>query len=195
MRKIIVNLNMTLDGVIQAPGRADEDTRGGFQYGGWGAPYFDPVAAEVAAEGMREPGDLLFGRRTYEDFYKVWPNRTDNMFSGFLDSARKYVASWKLKEPLPWQNSTLLKGEAGETVEELKQQPGRDLLILGSVALVRSLMRAGLIDEFALSIFPLVLGEGQHLFDRDSPYTTLELVSSRPTTAGVIIATYRPKKE
>ena len=123
MRKIIANLNLTLDGVAQSPGRLDEDMRGGFPYGGWGAGYFDPVAAEVAAEGMREPGDLLFGRRTYEDFYMVWPKRgDDNMFTPFLNSATKYVASWTLKEPLPWQNSILLNGEATETVARLKQE-------------------------------------------------------------------------
>ncbi len=195
MRKIIVNLNVTLDGVIQAPGRADEDTRGSFPYGGWGAGYFDPVAAEVAAEGMSNPGDLLFGRRTYEDFYKVWPQRDDgNMFTPFLNSATKYVASWTLNEPLPWQNSVLLKGDAAETVAALKQQPGRDLLILGSVALVRALARHGLVDEYQLSIHPLVLGTGQRLFDEASPYMRLELVSSRMTTTGVIMAAYRPKR-
>ncbi len=195
MRKIIANLNLTLDGVAQSPGRLDEDMRGGFPYGGWGAGYFDPVAAEVAAEGMREPGDLLFGRRTYEDFYMVWPKRgDDNMFTPFLNSATKYVASWTLEEPLPWQNSILLNGEATETVARLKQQPGKDLLILGSLALVRALMRHGLIDQFDLSIHPLVLGTGQRLFDDSSPYTTMELVSSRTTTTGVIMATYRPER-
>ena len=194
MRRVVANLNMTLDGVIQAPGRADEDTRGDFQYGGWAAPYFDPVAAEVAAEGMQAAPDLLFGRRTYEDFYQVWPNRTDNMFTEVLNKAPKYVASWTLKKPLPWQNSILLKGEAADTVAALKEQPGKDLLILGSAALVRSLMRHGLIDEYALSIHPLVLGAGQRLFDGDSPFAKLELVGSRSTTTGVIITTYRPKR-
>ncbi len=193
MRKIIANLNLTLDGVIQSPGRADEDTRGDFPYGGWGAGYFDPVAAQVAAEGMSQPGELLFGRRTYEDFYKVWPNRDDNMFTAFFNNATKYVASWTLKEPLPWQNSVLLKGEAAESVAALKQQPGKDLLILGSAALVRSLMRHGLIDQYDLSIHPLVLGTGQRLFDDRSPYVQFELVRSRTTTTGVIIATYTPK--
>jgi dihydrofolate reductase len=194
MRKVIANLNMTLDGVIQAPGRPDEDTRGGFRYGGWGAPYFDPIAAQVASEGMQQGGELLFGRRTYEDFYKAWANRTDNMFSGFFDRAAKYVASRTLKEPLPWQNSTLLPGEAAQTVPALKQQPGKDLLILGSAALVRSLLRSGLIDQLDLSIHPLVLSSGRRLFDGDIPLTSFELVSSRPTSTGVIIATYRPKR-
>src|SRR5512140_2237466 len=190
MRKVIANLSITLDGVVQAPGRPDEDARNGFQYGGWGNGYFDPVAAEVAAQGMSNPGELLFGRRTYEDFYKVWPTRDDgNMFTPFLNAAPKYVASWTLREPLPWQNSVLLRGEAADTVKALKEQPGRDLLILGSVALVRSLMLHGLIDEYALSIHPLVLGAGQRLFDDTSPHTSLELISSRTTTTGVIIAT------
>ncbi len=194
MRKLIANLSMTLDGVIQSPGRADEDTRGDFPYGGWGGPYADPVAAEVASEAAKRPGDLLFGRRTYEDFYQVWPNRGDNIFTNILNRAHKYVASWTLKEPLPWQNSTLLKGEAAETVAALKQEGDDDVMILGSVALVRSLMRHGLIDEFQLSITPLVLGTGTRLFDNTSPYTPFELVSSRTTTTGVIMAVYRVKK-
>ncbi len=195
MREIIANLSITLDGVIQAPARPDEDTRGSFPYGGWGVGYFDAVAAEAAAKGMSEPGDLLFGRRTYEDFYKVWPKREDgNMFTPFMNSATKYVASWTLKEPLPWQNSVLLHGEAAENVAALKEQPGRDLLILGSVALVRSLARHGLIDEYQLAIHPVVLGAGQRLFDDASPYTKLDLVDSRTTTTGVIMASYRPKR-
>lgn len=192
MRKIVVNMNLTLDGVMQAPGRPDEDTRGGFEHGGWAAPYFDPVMASVAAEGIAKSPDMLFGRRTYEDFYAVWPNRTDNLFTDVLNNAHKYVASTTLEEPLLWSNSTLLKGDAVEAVASLKEQPGKDLVVLGSGELVRSLMQHNLIDEYVLSIHPLVLGSGQRLFTDGSPYAALQLVDTKMTTTGVVIATYRP---
>jgi dihydrofolate reductase len=191
MAKIIVNLSLTLDGVMQAPGRPDEDTRRGFQYGGWAGPYFDPVMAGNAAEGIATQPALLFGRRTYEDFYAVWPNQTDNMFTEVLNNTRKYVVSNTLKEPLPWMNSTLLPGDAAPSVAALKQQSQSDLLILGSGALVRSLLRQNLVDELALSIHPLVLGAGQRLFTEDGPYAAFQLVGVKPTTTGVLLATYR----
>jgi dihydrofolate reductase len=192
MRKVVVNVNLTLDGVMQAPGRPDEDTRDGFTHGGWAAPYFDPVMAARAAEGMAQAPDLLFGRRTYQDFYSVWPNRTDNPFTEVLNNSRKYVASTTLKEPLPWGNSVLLKGDAAAAVARLKEQPGKDLLILGSGVLVQSLMRQDLVDEYALSIHPLVLGSGRRLFPDGVPFTALQLVESKMTSTGVMIAVYRP---
>ena len=192
MRKINVTINLTLDGVMQAPGRPDEDTRGGFKYGGWAGPYFDPVMGRVMGESMAKAPALLFGRRTYEDFYAVWPNRTDNPFTKVLDNAEKYVASRTLDGPLPWSNSTLLKGEASLTVAALKQQPGKDLVILGCGDLVQSLMRRNLIDEYTLSIHPLVLGSGRRLFPDDIPFAALQLVDSKTTCTGVVIATYRP---
>jgi dihydrofolate reductase len=194
MSKLIVNLNLTLDGVMQAPGRPDEDTRGGFEHGGWATPYFDPVMGSVAAEGIAREPALLFGRRTYQDFYSVWPNRTDNPFTEVLNNAQKYVASRTLKEPLPWSSSTLLRGDVPAAVARLKDELDKDLLILGSGELVRSLMPHGLIDEYALSIHPLVLGSGSRLFPEGSPLTALQLVEAKTTTTGVVIATYRPAK-
>ena len=191
MSKVVVNMNLTLDGVMQAPGRADEDTRGGFEHGGWALPYFDPVMASAAAEGMAKTPALLFGRRTYEDFYAVWPKRTDNPFTGFLNNVQKYVASTTLEEPLPWSNSTLLRGDAAAAVATLKEQPGTDLLILGSGVLVQSLMRRNLIDEYVLSIHPLVLGSGRRLFPDGSPYAALRLLDTKATTTGVVMATYQ----
>ena len=191
MGRVIVNVNVSLDGVMQAPGRSDEDNRGGFQYGGWAASYFDPVMGQAAAEGMTKTPALLFGRRTYQDFYSVWPNRTDNPFTDVLNRALKYVCSTTLEEPLPWSNSVLLKGDAAGTVAALKQRSEQDLLILGCGKLVESLMRCNLIDEYDLSIFPLVLGSGQRLFREGSPYTTLKLVDSKVSTTGVILATYQ----
>ena len=192
MRKVIVTMNLTLDGVMQAPGRPDEDIRGGFPHGGWAGPYFDPVAAEAAAAGIASQPALLFGRRTYEDFFTVWPNRTDNPFSEVLDNAQKFVASRTLSEPLPWKNSTLVAGDAEAAVAALKAQPGKDFVILGSGVLVQSLMRANLVDEYALSIHPLVLGSGRKLFPAGVPLAKLRLVVTKTTTTGVVIATYRP---
>src|SRR5229473_3525297 len=164
MRRIIVFNSLSLDGVMQAPGRPDEDRRGGFERGGWALPYSDPAMGQAVGESMATTGGLLFGRRTYEDFYKVWPNQTDNPFTEVLNNTQKYVASTTLTEPLPWRNSTLLEGDAAGAVAELKKGPGKDLVILGSGELIRSLMQRNLIDEYILLIHPLVLGSGQRLF-------------------------------
>jgi dihydrofolate reductase len=139
---------------------------------------------------MSKGADLLFGRRTYEDFYDVWPKRTNNPFTPVLDAARKYVASRTLKEPLPWQNSVLLQGDAADAVARLKQEDGLDLLVMGSGVLAESLRRRGLVDQYILMIHPLVLGTGRRLF-ADGGMSSLELVKSVPTTKGVLIATYR----
>jgi dihydrofolate reductase len=192
MGSILVLENLSLDGVMQAPGRADEDQRGGFSHGGWAAPYNDPVMFKVMAEGMSQAGPLLFGRRTYEDFFKVWPGRTDNPFSAVLDNSQKYVASTTLSDPLPWKNSTLLKGDAGETVPRLKGQLDKDLLVMGSGELVRSLIRHGLVDECMLLIHPLLLGSGRRLFPDEGPFAPLRLMNCVTTTTGVLMATYRP---
>lgn len=192
MRKIVVFNSLTLDGVMQAPGRPDEDRRGGFEHGGWAASYADPVMAAVAGEGMATGGGLVFGRRTYQDFYSVWPNRTDNPFTEVLNKSPKYVASTTLAEPLPWTNSTLLKGDVPEAVARLKEQSGGDLVILGSGELIRSLMTRNLIDTYILLIHPLVLGSGRRLFTDGGPFVRFKLVDTRPTTTGVVIATYAP---
>jgi len=191
MRRIVAVVSLTLDGVMQAPGRKDEDTRGGFELGGWAGPYFDPVMMQTMGEGMAQGGPMLFGRRTYEDFHKVWPGRKDNPFSKVLDEGQKYVASRTLQEPLPWQNSTLLPGEAAQSVARLKEQPGKDIVVLGSGDLLQTLMRSGLVDHFLLSIHPLVLGRGRRLFD-DAARRAFRLVRSVPTTTGVLIAGYEP---
>lgn len=191
MGKVVVVNNVTLDGVMQAPGRPDEDPRGGFTHGGWALPYNDAVMGRAMGEGMATSGALLFGRRTYEDFYAVWPNRTDNPFTEVLNNAQKYVASATLTEPLPWQNSTLLKGDVAGAVADLKQQPGADIVILGSGELIQSLMRHNLIDQFTLLIHPLVLGLGRRLFADDGAFAKLRLANTVTTTTGVVIATYQ----
>ncbi len=192
MSKVVVTNNLTLDGVMQAPGRPDEDLRGGFEHGGWALPYNDAVMGRVMGEGMAKGGSLLLGRRTYEDFYAVWPNRKDNPFTEVLNNVQKYVASTTLEEPLPWSNSTLLEGDAAEAVARLKEQPGKDLVVLGSGELVESLMRRNLVDEYVLLIHPLVLGSGRRLFTDGGAFTALRLVSTVTTTTGVVIATYQP---
>lgn len=193
MSKLVVFNNVTLDGVMQAPGRRDEDQRDGFQYGGWALPYNDPKMSIAVAESMSSTGALLFGRRTYQDFYQVWPHRTDNPFTPILNNTRKYVASTTLTEPLPWQNSILLKGDVSEAVAKLKAEADKDCVILGSGVLIQSLMKHNLIDQYMLLIHPLVLGTGRRLFADGVPFTMLQFVDCKPTTTGVIIATYAPQ--
>src|SRR5260370_6707497 len=155
MSKVVVFTNLRLDGYVQAPGRLDEDRRGGFEHGGWATPY---AAMAQAGNSMANTGALLLGRRTYEDFYAVWPNRTDNPYTAVLNNTQKYVASTTLEEPLPWSNSTLLKGDAAEAVARLKEEPGKDFVVLGSGELVQSLIRRNLVDDDLLLIPPLGLG-------------------------------------
>jgi dihydrofolate reductase len=192
MSKISAFISLTLDGVMQAPGRPDEDRRGGFEHGGWATPYSDPVLGRIAAEGMSKDGALLFGRRTYEGFADVWPKMPKpNPFSDVLERTHKYVASTTLKEPLPWANSTILGGDAADAVADLKKESDQDLVILGSGVLVRSLLEHDLIDEFVLPIHPLVLGSGQHLFVDGGQLARFKLVDSKTTTKGVMVATYQ----
>jgi len=182
--------HVTLDGVMQAPGRADEDQRDGFEHGGWAHARVDEVMGRVMGEGMARGGALLFGRRTYEDFFSFWPTQTDNPYTDVLDNTLKYVASRSLKEPLPWRNSTLLHGDAAEAVAKLKE--GDDLGVLGSGQLVRSLMQRGVVDEFVLMTHPLVLGTGRRLFADGGAFAELRLTDTTTTTTGVVIAKYQP---
>jgi dihydrofolate reductase len=191
MGRLRVVESLTLDGVMQAPGRADEDTRGGFQHGGWAIPYVDDVMGRAMGEQMGARGSILLGRRTYADFAEVWPNQKGNPYSEALNAAQKYVVSNSLSEPLPWENSTLIAGDAPEAVTALKDEDDGGLTVLGSGELVRSLLRAGLIDEYLLLIHPLILGSGTRLF-AEGEATSLELADSLTTGTGVVIATYRP---
>jgi dihydrofolate reductase len=189
MAKVIVFNHVTLDGVMQAPGRSDEDARGGFERGGWAIAGNDEVMGRKMGEGMAKGGPLLLGRRTYEDFYGFWPNQPDNPFTEILNKVPKYVASRTLKEPLPWANSILLDGNAVDAVAQLKEQSAGDLTIMGSGDLIGSLMAAGLIDVYLLMIHPLVLGTGRRLF-AEGAHASLRLTDSVKTTTGVVIATY-----
>src|SRR3989441_8172217 len=182
MGRVVAFTSLTLDGVMQAPGRPDEDRRGGFEHGGWALPYADSVMGSLAGQSMAKSGALLLGRRTYEDFFAVWPKRTDNPYTEVLSNSQKYVASTTLREPLPWMNSTLLKGDTGDAVARLKEQPGKDLVVLGSGELSRTLMRRNLIDEYVLLIHPLILGSGRRMFSDGSSRIALQLVDTKSTT-------------
>jgi dihydrofolate reductase len=191
MRTLSVTMSMTLDGVVQGLGRPDEDTRGGFRHGGWGPRYTDEVMMREMGQGMSAPGDMLFGRRTWQDFLGAWAHADDgNPFTTHLNAVRKYVASTTLADADAWQNSVLLPGEAAESVAALKATDGPDLAVVGSASLVRSLHAAGLVDRYSLLIHPLVLGEGARLFDESSPLTEFTLTHSVVTGTGVIIASY-----
>jgi len=191
MRKLVAFENVTLDGVMQAPGRPDEDRRGGFEHGGWAAPYADQVTADLAAQGAQSSDALLLGRFTYESMHAFWPTQPDNPFSKMLAATHKYVASRTLQPPLPWEHSELLLDDAAASVAMLKLEPGKDIVILGSGELVRSLMQRDLVDEFILLIHPLILGSGRRLFEDGGAPADLRLVESRTSTTGVEIATYR----
>ena len=192
MSRIVAFENVTLDGVMQAPAYRDEDTRGGFEHGGWATPYQDAEAAKAASAGMAETGGVLLGRVTYEDFASVWPNQPNNPFGAFLNATRKYVASTTLDEPLAWANSTLLGRDVVDAVGRLRAAPGQNLLILGSGQLFRALLEASLVDEVTLQIHPLVLGSGIRLFEDAGTLARFTLASSTTTSTGVVVNTYRP---
>jgi dihydrofolate reductase len=193
MSRVVVVNHLTLDGVMQSPSGAEEDPRGGFVHGGWAVPYQDEVMGRVMGEHMAaaEGGALLLGRWTYESFYAYWPKQTDNPFTPVLNARQKYVASNTLREPLPWENSTLLSGDAAAAVAALKDERDGDLAVLGSGRLVQSLLRADLVDELLLTIHPIVLGSGQRLFPEGGAPARFQLADTTTTTTGVIIATYR----
>jgi dihydrofolate reductase len=194
MRKLIVNEFLSLDGVMQAPGDPDEDRSGGFAHGGWQIPYFDEDFAKFAFEGMAETDAYLFGRRTYEIMAAYWPTQPDDVpFAASLNGLPKYVASTTLSEPLEWRNSTLLQGDVAKAVAELKEQPGKNIVVLGSGELLQTLMENDLVDEYGLMINPIVLGSGKRLFREGNAKRALRLVRSMTTGTGVIVATYEPE--
>lgn len=199
MSRIVVMNHVTLDGVMQGPGRPDEDTRGGFSHGGWASRSAMPgdAAGKAMGERMATGGGLagwLFGRRTYEDLLSYWNQQPDSPFGPLLNNAPKYVASTTLTDPLPWPNSTLLRGDIADAVGRLKAQSDGVLAIMGSGELIGSLMVADLIDEYLLMIHPLVLGTGRRLFP-ENVYVPLRLTDSVTTATGVVIATYEPTRK
>ena len=194
MRKVIVDEWMTLDGVVQAPGHAEEDSDGGFEHGGWHMPYFDDISQNWVAEGYSDLGGFLLGRRTYEILGSYWPTapEEEQVIARPLNTLPKYVASRTLTEPLEWQNSHVLQGDVAEAVAALKDEEGQDLRMIGSADLLQTLIEHNLVDEFRLMIDPLVLGGGKRLFREGGPRRPLRLVESRIATTGAILATYAP---
>ncbi|MGB7448150.1 MAG: dihydrofolate reductase family protein [Ornithinimicrobium sp.] len=181
--------SVTLDGVMQGLGRADEDTRGGFTHGGWGEGFADEVSMQFAMEGMGEEGALLFGRRTYDDILGYWSGiGQDNPFTGYLLGTQKYVAS-RSHAPATHPNTQILVGEAVVTVAKLKAETDLPLTVLGSGELIRSLHAAGLVDTLTLQIHPTLLGSGTRLFGQGDR-TDMRLRRSLATTTGVVIAEY-----
>ena len=177
MRKLMVTEFLSLDGVMENPM--------------WTFPYWNDEIAAFKGEETSASDALLLGRVTYEGFAAAWPESKDEG-AEYFNNVRKYVVSTTLKEPLEWNNSTLLTGDLATAVAKLKEQVTEDITVLGSGELIQSLMRDGLVDEYVLLIHPLVLGSGRHHFPAGSPTTDLELVDSVTTSTGVIIATYRP---
>lgn len=192
MRKVIANEWMTLDGVVQSPSYADEDTSGGFEHGGWHAGYFDDLSMRWVVENVGGAGGFLLGRGTYEMFAAHWPNAPEEQqaLAEPLNALPKYVASTTLTEPLEWQNSTLLRGDVREAVSALTAEEGKDLHVIGSPGLVQTLLKLDLVDELQLMIDPLVVGGGKRLFGDDGALRPLRLVDSQVTSTGAILATY-----
>jgi dihydrofolate reductase len=191
--KVLVVNHVTLDGVMQAPARADEDTRDGFERGGWAIPRSDALIPTTIGERMGDERAFLFGRRTYEDFHNVWSRRGGDPFADAFAKARKYVASRTLREPLPWVNSVLLSGEATHAVAELRRREEGAIVVFGSGELARSLAADALVDEYLLMIHPVVLGRGRRLF-AGAEDAELRLTACVTTRTGVILASYVPDR-
>jgi dihydrofolate reductase len=192
MRKVVVNEWMSLDGVVQAPGQADEDTDGDFKHGGWHLRYFDEPSQKWVVDGYANAGGFLFGRRTYEILAAYWPTapEEEQAVAQPLNTLPKYVASRTLTDPLEWQNSQVLKGDVAQAVGDLKREVGKDLHVIGSAELVRTLIEHDLVDEFRLMMDPVVLGGGKGIFPEDGDLRSLRLVDSQVTSTGAILATY-----
>ena len=193
--RVVVNQFMSLDGVVQAPGGAEEDTDGGFAHGGWSMPYFDPeVMGSAVSEGMSSAEALLFGRRTWQGMAAAWPERAGDPYADQMNAIKKYVASRTLtQDDLSWNNTTLLSPEnAVADIAELRGQDGGDLLIWGSGTLVKTLLSQGLVDELTLLIEPILLGGGKRLFPEDGTARPMQLVNAVTAGTGVQVCTYRP---
>ncbi len=190
MRKLVSSTFVSLDGVMQAPGGPEEDRSGGFSLGGWTVPYFDQTVGEFMDDLMGHPFDLVLGRRTYDIFAGYWPHASAEEGAQPLNDAVKHVASRGTPE-LTWARSEPIEGDVVEGVAALKRGDGPELQVHGSGDLLQTLLRAGLVDELRLLTFPVVLGSGQRLFEGGAAPTAFELVSSRTSSTGVVMAVYR----
>jgi len=193
--RVVVSEFMSLDGVVQGPGGAEEDTERGFAHGGWSMPYFDPeIMGAAVGEGMATADALLFGRRTWQTMAAAWPERAGDPYADQMNAIKKYVASRTLSpDDLTWNNTTLLSPENPiAEIAALRGQDGGDLLIWGSASLVKALMAAELVDELTLMIEPILLGGGKRIFPEDGAARPMQLVRAITAATGVQVCTYRP---
>lgn len=193
--RIVVSDFMSLDGVVQAPGGAEEDTDGGFAHGGWSMPFFDVETMGGAIDAVMDATEaLLFGRRTWQTMAAAWPQRAGDPFADRMNELAKYVVSATLApEELTWNNSRLVDpDDLVDTVEGLRREPGGDVQVMGSASLARTLIGNGLVDEYRLMLEPVLLGGGKRLFPEDGVARTLELAGVETSATGVLICTYHP---
>lgn len=192
--RVVVNEFMSLDGVVQAPGGAEEDTDGGFAHGGWSMPYFDPEAMGAAiGESLSNVEALLFGRRTWRVMADAWPGRAGDEFADQMNSFKKYVASRTLtQDDLTWNTTLLSPQNAVADIAALRAEDGGDLVVMGSATLVKTLLAEGLVDELNLMIEPILLGGGKRIFPEDGTARPMQLVKSVTAATGVQICTYKP---
>jgi dihydrofolate reductase len=189
LRKVIVSMFVSLDGVMEDPGGAEK-----FEHGGWTIPYWDDEIGKFKLDELFASDALLLGRVTYQGFAAVWPSQNDEAgFADRMNGLPKYVVSTTLQD-LEWNNSRLIKGNVAEEVSRLKEQPGQDILIAGSGILVNTLLQDGLIDEYRLLVYPVVLGSGKRLF-KEGSITGLRLVETKTFGSGVVLLTYRPNEQ
>ena len=197
MRKLIVSEFLSVDGVMQAPGGPDEDRSGGFEHGGWQMSYHDDMSGKFVVEGIAGAGGFVLGRKTYEIFAGYWPTAPDGegAVRDPLNNLPKFVASRTLRNPLDWNNSSVIEGDLSAGIRNLKTEKGNHLLVIGSGNLAQTLIESDLVDEYHLMIHPLVLGSGARLFREGNQKRPLELVDVTPTTTGVLLAKYRPSEK
>ncbi len=194
MRKIIVHEFITLDGVIQAPGGADEDTEGGFVHGGWTQPYWHDEIGAHFAQAMTQADTLLLGRKTWQIHGGAFePMSAGDPFGDVMNGMRKVVVSTTLKSAAAWRNSTLISSNVVEQVRKLKEQPGKNILMDGSSVLVQTLAQNDFIDEYLLHVYPLVLGSGKRLFPAGK-HLNLKPVESQALPTGVVFQEYQVVK-
>lgn len=195
MRKVVVLSFVSLDGVMQAPGGPEEDTSGGFQYGGWTVPYADEFSGNIMGKQMSVPFDLLLGGKTYDIFAAYWPKQDPTgQFAGPFNKATKYVVSASSPK-LDWEKSVLIEGDVVAKLRELKQQDGPMLQVHGSSNLIQTLLKNDLVDELWLKIFPVTLSKGRRLFAEGTIPAAFELMESSTSPSGVIFANYKRSGE
>lgn len=191
MRKLIAITQVTLDGVMQAPGGPEEDPSNGFTHGGWAMPFMDDAGGRAVGEIIAREFDMLLGRRTYEIFASYWPNQRDHAIANAFNKATKYVVTRSL-DRFDWEKSQRIDGDVVEELRKLKASDGPELHVWGSGELLQTLIAADLVDEYRIWVFPVVLGEGKRLFANGVPPRALTLVETRSTPSGVLLNAYRP---